>query len=286
MTVSSRMISERAVGQYPLSIATSLAIESATGIHPEIPVTVAPITEYTELWVNLRTLFRNLLGALEGDGAKTVIPEAVSDEMRQEMDRIDRIVADLNPGCTVRYYVSNYHNLAQKYPHARVRVDSTDNQKHHTKIMTLALKELLLMEHGSVQNPGQRVQVFELKLQPRTQVRTLILTHYPFDLCSAKHFGSLDLLESHTGKIKQRSQWNTKYHNGKDLTMIPFREDMLQIFGDTESFHPFPIEQRRELLDLAQQYTWTVLTTKDYILHCLDHLKNKYFVAKLRTMLV
>jgi hypothetical protein len=280
VSASSRLISERAVGQYPISIATSLALESLTGVHPEIYSETPPVKDYDELWINLKTLFRNLLGAMEGDGAKLVLGAAVSDELQQEMTRVEEIVAEFNPSCKVWFYVSNYKDLERKYPKARVRRDTTENQKHYTRVMHDALQKLLLAESPD------RTLVFDLKLKPKTQRKVLILTHYAFDLCSAEHFGSMTLIESHTGVLKDKAQWYSKYLNGKQLTTIPFREDMLQIFGDNELFHPFPIRERQEILEVAKQYKWTVLSTTDRIRFSIEALRNKYFLAILKSMLV
>ena len=44
MNLIERFVAGRETSGLPLSIATSLAIESACGVHPEIPVKVAPVT--------------------------------------------------------------------------------------------------------------------------------------------------------------------------------------------------------------------------------------------------
>jgi hypothetical protein len=287
MSASSRIISERTIGQYPVSVATSLALESATGIHPEVKWDKPPILKYDELWVNLRTLYRNLIGSLEGDGPLLVMGDVVGLELQHEMDRIESIVGSVNMDCGVRFYLSNYKDLDKKYPHARVRRDSTERQKRLHQTMMDAFQPLLAAEGGDPKDDLSRVWLFDRKLKPKTKPgRTLILTHIPYDLCSESNFTSLTLLESHTGAIKEKAQWYTKYLNGKDLPQIPFREDLLQIFGDHELFSPYPIEQRRELLEVAKKYQWSVLTTKDKILYCIEQLKNPYFKSVLRSMLV
>ena len=286
MSASTRLLSERATGQYPLSIATSLAIESALGIHPEIQVNKPPIQNYVEFWVNLKTLFRNMMGAMEGDGPQLVVGIPVAEELQLEMDRIDSIVAG-DSDCKVVYYACNYDRLQQRFPNARIRVDSTPKQQIRTKTMTEALQHLINSEKPPEHTKQEsRVRVFNLDLKPTVSVKTLIMTHVPLDLCSEKHFGELTLLESYTGAIKERAQWYTKYQNGKELTRVPFRQDLLQIFGDHELFHPYPIENRRDLLEVVDKYQWTSLTTTEKVRYCVDQLKNPYFKAKLKSMLV
>lgn len=286
MSESSRILAERAIGQYPLSIATSLAIESMMGIHPEIKVEMPPVKTYGEFWVNVRTLYRNLMGAIEADKHAMVTGPYVGEELQREMDRIQAIIADGNLGCNVRFYLNNYRDIERKFPHARIREDATAKQKLFTQTMRLALKRLIELEMPRGATEGSRMIVVDLRLQPKVQLHTVILTHYPIDLCSAKHFGSLTLLESHTGAFKEKAQWHLKYFNGKELTKIPFREDLLQIFGDNIMFHPYPVEQRRELLEVASKFKWTILSTTELIKYSINQIQNPYFREKLRAMLV
>lgn len=287
MSTSSRLIAERTIGQFPLSIATSLAFESLVNIHPELKHKHVPITEYPRIWVNLRTLYRNLMGALESDARSMATDVDLANAIHQEMEVIENVVHDYSDRCEVKFYVSNYKGIEGKYPHAVIRRDNTELQKHFTALLELTLKRVLEMEGQpghNVQDP--RVSVFDLKLQPKQHGKTLILTHIPYDLCSEKAFGELVLLESHTGAIKERAQWYTKFLNGKELPMIPFREDMLQIFGDAETFRPGDPKLRRELIDVATKYRWTAVTTRDKIVYGIETIRNPFFKSVLRAMLV
>jgi hypothetical protein len=92
----------------------------------------------------------------------------------------------------------------------------------------------------------------------------------------------LVLLESHTGKIKPRGQWYTKYLNGKDLVQIPFNEGFLQVFGDSETFRPMDIRFRRAILEIAERYKWTAVSTLEKLNYGIDQLKNPYYKEVLR----
>ncbi|MNU19677.1 hypothetical protein D3C71_79100 [compost metagenome] len=275
-------IAARAVGQYPISIATSLALESAAGIHPELPQTPTnpPIAKFDQLWINVRTLFRNFLGALDKETVRGVQAPEIALTLFAEMDTIRDIVADISGGrCKVVFYVSNYAGLNTRFRHAVLRMDTTERQKEYTAIQTQTLE---LMFH---QQP-QAFKGFHLRLRPENQPRAMIITHYAYDLASHDHFGKLVLLESHTGAIKEFAQWYTKYYEGKSLSMIPFREDFLQLFGDAETFRPFDIKLRKELIDIATKYKWTAVTTKAKILYGIDTLTNPYWKATLKDMLI
>jgi hypothetical protein len=268
-------IASRMVGQYPLSIATSLAIESAMGIHPEIPVESPPIKKFEELWVNIRTLFRNFLGALPKDAVKAMPPREIAQALLQEMEQIVSIVAPTR----VVFYVSNYAGIEHKYRHGVIRRDTTDNQRIYTAIQIETIEELLKMQ------PQLELYGYELKLEPPRKARVLILTHYPYDLLSYKNFSELTLLESHTGAIKERAQWYTKYLHGKELPMIPFREDLIQVFGDAEHFRPGDPKLRKALIEVAQKYNWSAVSTYDKLLYGIEQLPNPFYVATMREIM-
>lgn len=276
----SEAVAARVIGQYPISIATSLAIEAACGIHLEIIVDKAPILAYQELWINIRTLYRNIMGSLDKDTLLGVVPINLADALGQEMDTIVSIIGDVTNGKTkVIYYVSNYKDIETKYKVGVIRRDNTDKQKEYTEIQTQTIK-LLLKAHPD------NILVFDLKLKSDKQVKTLLLSHYPYDLLSSKSFGSLSLLESHTGSIKEKSQWYSKYYNGKDLVRIPFREDFIQVFGDKETFRPMNNEVRNQIIELAEKYKWSSITTHDKILYSVNTLKDHYFRKILLSILV
>jgi len=274
-------IAARAVGQYPLSIATSLALESAAGIHPELPQTPSnpPLRKYEELWVNARTLFRNFLGALDKQTVQGVQAPDIAQALFGEMETIVDLVDSITDGrCKVVFYLSNYAGLNTRFRHAVLRMDSTQRQKEYTAIQTQTME---LMLH---QQP-KAFKGFHLKIRPDKPVNAMIITHYAYDLSAHDQFTKLTLLESHTGAIKEFAQWYTKYYDGKALSMIPFREDFLQLFGDAETFRPFDIKLRKELIEIATKYNWTAVTTKAKILYGIDTLKNPYWKATLRDML-
>lgn len=273
-------VEERALGQFPLSVATSLALESACGIHPDHETRNPPLRNHAEFWINMKTLFRNLEGALEKSFAATVMPTPLAEALLQEMEQIRRIVSEYAPRCKVVFYISNYKGMEKKYPHAQLRVDHTPKQKHAAALYVNTIETLnkINQHHG--------IEIFELKLEPKGTVDAMILTHVPYDLLSYSKFSNLVLVESHTGNIRQRPQWYSKYYNGSELPMMPFREDLIQVFGDKETFRPMPNKLRKDLIDLATKYNWSTVTTRDKILYCLEKLQDPYSREVLKSMLV
>lgn len=279
--VMSEIMSRRATGQLPLSIATSLAIESLLGIHPEKETDTPPITKYQELWVNLRTLVRNMLGSLEKEDKKFVTPDEITEALLSEMDVIT--TETKSNGITHVVFYGSELNLT-KYRRAKLRALNTDRQKHEDALIAKSVGDVLRQYK---ENPSSSFEVkrFSLKLKPtRKDTKTVILTHQCIDLLAWSEFKSLTLLESHTGNFKDRDLWYTKYYNGKDLNRLPFTEKLLQIFGDSEIFSPMDKHLRDDILELANKYNWTPLTTNEKVSFTIRSLKNKYAVDLYHTL--
>lgn len=278
-------IVNRTLGALPISVATSLAIESCLGEHPDLPVERPPILDYPSFWINVRTLFRNLLGSIERNALAGITPPDIADALVTEMNLIASIIDTATSGKTqVTYYLSNYAHLETKYKQAILRLDNTQKQKEYTEIQNQTLK--ILLDKNSTGHHSPDILVFDLKLKPVQPTKILLLTHYAYDLLSKKYFSHLTLLESHTGKLKEFYQWHAKYYNGADLVMMPFREDLLQIFGDTELFRPMALLIRKELVEIATKYRWSSVVTTAKILYSIDQMKNPYTKAILKSLIV
>lgn len=274
--MQTHLTASRAVGAFPVSIATSIALEHVLGVQSEANPEPKPksIQKYRELWLNIKTLFRNLHGALEKDAVKEVLPDELEDALWQEMETIASIINQYSNGVTkVVFYLSNYKDIQSKFKMATLKSETTERQLAYSTLVNNTVKKLL-KQHG--QTKDQDIRVFDHYLKPGNSVNTLILTHIAYDLVSYRNFGTLALVESHTGTVKTREMWYTKYHNGKELPMLPFAEGLLPVFGDNEFFSPLNRKSREEVLELAVKYGWDPSTTRDKLLYSIDKLQNPY----------
>lgn len=281
-------IFDRELGQFPLSIGTSLAIEGACGIYPEKEVPTPPIQQFNSFWINVKTLFRNLYGSCTSEYRLHPNPNEMADVLLQEMKHLENIPQQYtNKPIEVVFYLSDYAKIERKYPFALPRMDNTNHQKQYTQLMIKTIERLIKLLKNLKENNQAfpDIQFFELKIKPKDRKKTLILTNYPFDLTSYKDFGPMGLLESHTGAIKEYAQWYTKYFNGKELFRFPFNEGFLQIFGDSELFRPLNIKYRKELMEIAEKYKWTSVSTRDKLMYGIDQIKNPLMKAQLREIL-
>jgi hypothetical protein len=258
----------RIVGEkYPLSIALELAILGILGIHPDLPTGKNLLPNYQVVWVNIRTMYRNLFNAINKEDKASVLPGQLVTGLLQELEQFENILDIESKGkLSVVYYHSRYANMHKQYPHAFLRADSTELQKTYSVIEKICLDAVM-------DQLRDKVKCYDLKITDFVSSKTLLMSHYPIDLFT-KSIVDKDLWESHTGRVKQKHHWYTKYFNGKDLSMIPFREEFIQLFGDNEQFRPMSISIRKEITQLAVDNGWSQMTQREKIMYCLDKLKD------------
>lgn len=274
------LLSSRVVSGFPVSVGTGLALESIfTKQIPSIDNDrVIPqkvnILDYEYFFVNIATLFRNLMGSLTKEDSARVFPRELSQVLLQEMELIQELVSTESLNRTKTYfYVNQYKNAHSHLKYVLLKVDNTDRQKIFKHLqnesINLVLKEV---------KDNDFVKVFDDEIKPPTKGKALLLTHNAYDLLSSKNFQELHLIESHTGILKKKQDWNTKYHEGKSLLNIPFNKVFIKVFGDSEIYKPMDIKLRRSVIELAEKQRWTALTTKDKIRHDInEYLANPFF---------
>lgn len=275
-------LSSREVGQYSISIATSLALEMVTGIHPDAKSNDVTLKNYDTLWLNTRTLFRNLRGSAQGvSGFDKITPDEYAEVLFNEIEQIVDLVESATNGRTkIMLYYSNYAKVESMHKHAIVRKDNTDIQKAYT----LLSRKVHLILFQLIKDSGLPFTGVDDLIENRTPSKNLFLTNYAYDLLANNALFSVTLLESHTGAVKPKSMWHTKYLEGRSLPMIPFNRLFLQVFGDKETFKPMNKKLRDEIVEIAKKYRWDSTTTKSKIDYGLSMLKNHYAQDVLRNM--
>lgn len=255
-------LSTRAVSGFPLSIGTSLALESVfTPLQaPYDPNRAIPnhveLEKYHTFWVNVTTLYRNMIGSVSAESSPTLSAEEVCATLEEEMDVINMLFQNEGKNiCQVAYYYGTYENLKRiSTPGFSLRKPTTPNQLQYQGRLEHVLK---LLEKRT-----DAIHVFKDAVKPKRRDRAFILTHEPYDLTDFKHFERLDLLESNTGVLKPRALWNTKYNpmSGASFSNLPFTRKLLFIFGDRVRIKPIaPL--RKVVLEVAEKCAWTPMTT-------------------------
>jgi hypothetical protein len=260
----------REVGTLPVSVGTSLAIEALTQPHQ-------PHFDY--LWINVRTLYRNLIESVTTQTRDAASPAIVAEVLLDEISHINTAVQNIFQGrITPQLYVSEPQFLVSVLPEAILRSPQTDLQKLNAFLADSAL-DLIRQQLGK-----DAIMRFTPVLAGTG--RTVLLTHFATDLLGHRNFKELMLLESHTGKIKRYAEFNTKLTDGKTLTNMPFNGFTLCVFGDGNVvMRQMPPKIRKVVLELADKYRWTPITTRDKIRFGIDSIKDEFGKKFLRNVL-
>lgn len=245
MNSAQTIMDSRSMSGFPLSIGTGLALESVFDPIKEVmdPARVVPKrvdhTLYTDYVFNMSTILRNLLSSINYKDLVTVPKQIVLNTFLDEVEFLTHFFG-MN-SLNVNFYVHTYDYPKKTYPD-KLRLASSDQQKYLQELTDFCL--MGLRKHNDVAHFTK--DVFYGK-----DTSALIVTHVPWDLLSYDRFRRLDLLESHTGVVKTRKDWNTKYFKipDKDMSFLPFMEFLLTTFGDNVMFRPAPLKERLELYE-------------------------------------
>lgn len=279
------VLNDRAMSSYPVSIGTSLALESFQ-LGPNEPYdkdrqipNKVNISDYDYLYINVHTLYRNMLGAVSSLDSDRLMIDDKYFVLLQELERIKDIINYISKdSIKLVFYISRYKDMEKVYPYANLRKPTTERQIVYNTDLIVTVEHIL--------RDFQGIKVFDRDFDPSIKSKVLIMTHYPYDLLEYKKFNKFDLLESHTGVLKNPSMFYTKLLNGKDLNRIQFNRMSIQVFGDKETFSPMNIKVKKTVLDLAEKYNWTQATTKDRFYYCFNTIDDLEIRNMLRSLVV
>lgn len=252
-------IVNRPFSGFPVSIATGLALETLfTPIQAVVDETrvvenLADLSTYNLYIFNTSTLLRNLVNSLPGKELFLIAKKDIYDALLEEIEFLTNFFASNN--LDVKFYTHTYKYVKDNYPD-KLRKTTTDKQLYIDSINSYCLDRLRKQDD---------VTVFHKNISFQKEDRALLFTHVPFDLISYPNFSKLDLLESHTGKIKSRKDWWSKYYplpGDRDMSFLPFMEYLLTVFGDHVMFTPAPLKERVELFESMKKKGVNPLTTE------------------------
>jgi hypothetical protein len=256
---------ERDVGQIPVSIGTSLAFEGYLGTHPNPPKQPIDVKSVKEIWVNLRTLARNLWSAVPTSEVANLNPAAAVDVLMQEVQTIPVALAQAGARAKVRYYIAGKNSMKWMFPKALFKEAKTPKQMAYEVYERYAAIEL------AQRMRDEGIEFMEIDRKPPKSDGTIaLLTHYPHELLWKDNFNRLLLLESHTGKFKPWQLWYTKLHNVKEDTPMPFSKFTIQVFGDGVDIVSQPRAIVAQLRLMAQNRKWSPVTAESKVYHDIN----------------
>lgn len=242
-----KILSERKFSGFPLSIGTGLSMESIfepiQAVYDETRKVPNKIntSDYSLYVFNISTLLRNLINSISYENLILVSKKNIYDALLDEIEFITYFFTTND--LYVKFYVNNYQFVKNHYEkEGKLRKSTTEKQLFISSIFNYCLDRL---------KKEDDVDSFSNDIKYSKQERVLLFTHIPWDLLSYKNFVKLDLLESNTGIIKTRKEFNTKYFKipDKDMSILPFIEYLLVKFGDNVMFHPSPLKERVEIYE-------------------------------------
>lgn len=252
----------RALGDYPLSVGTSRALEGL--FNKEAPLRNQRLSiKVTKLWVNLETIVRNAIEAYPSDNILTLPLDDVIDSVFEDIEALQDVVineSDTRVGLVV--YLEDDQERLWVYPHAQWRVATTERQKRIALLNSLAVRQI------STTMKEQKMPLNIIKRRPPvSHDMVAMLTHHTHNLFWERCFGYLLLLESYTGVLKDTNQWSGKLKGIDDKDQIPFNAFTLQVLGDSALFSGESRVIQRELKALAKTANWSKVTTREKIVY-------------------
>lgn len=256
-------VAQREVGDLPISIPTSIAL---------VALSDASNVTATHLYINLRTLFRNLNSACEPDVRHRADVVDYTHVLVEEVKFISTYIPSiLNGRLAVVFYANDYSDIKRVLPAAKHRDldDATEKQKLYH-----------LIEMATVDAVTERCRAIDIPiLRGHTELRSnredaILISHSPIDLLY-NNFRSLLLLESMTGAIKNKTLWGTKLTKGNQLPDMPFNKFTLQIFGDNNNYLYMQDRKiRNVVLSMAESDRWNNTTDLSRIRTSINRLRD------------
>jgi hypothetical protein len=224
--------------------------------------------------MNLLTVSRNIASAYNFKDGSDADFEATSVAILDET--ISTLIQEFSNRSNVKiaFYLVDYTKVNRR---GAIRYEpSTDNQKLTRKRETYLLPHLakysnITFSKGDVICPSEE----------RGET-VFITTHIAQDLLNAHTFRSLTLLESHTGALKNTSEFNTKLNiSPEQRRIVPLNKFTLRVFGDGVTYSPQPIKLRKTLLEFFEKFGVNSHTKLERLKFILES-KNRMLYMGLR----
>ena len=251
----------RELGNYALSIGTSNALEKF--FSPRGPDIKINYQQFDSLWINIETLIRNIVDAYPSEALEVIKVNDVVEALFEELEAIQTIV--MNEGdskVALVVYIDDVSERRWVFPNAEWRKASTARQQRIATLNELSLRQSVAYIRE------KKMPLSVIRRRPFYDgIKVAILTHHPHNLLWSSSFSQLTLLESYTGTLKQKHQWNSKLKGVSEKDAIPFNALTLQVIGDKELFAGESRIIVKELKKLAENANWTKVTTREKVVN-------------------
>lgn len=213
----------------------------------EVPEKV-DINKYDYHIYNVLTVLRDARSSITGKYAQSDLFNVVVDDMNV----IDAMYHDTD--CKVILMFPDYTRIMKEMNKDK-EIKTTKKFSDLLELYDLSLK---FKKDGF---KGLTCSTVDVKSPASFKGRVLLTTSYLIDM---QLLGVYDILESHTGRLKNKHKLNTKFMTigKKDLSHIPYFKSTHWIFGDTTFVSSLPIGQRKEIYDISIEKKWTTQSSE------------------------
>lgn len=257
------LLEDRTTGSSGISIGTHLALETLFSDKLDIydkdrVFEKVKVDDYKYHIFNLYTIVRNIINSCTHKQKDEVfLDKQFISVLTMEINIINNLYEGTK--CIPLLFYPDYTTIYKRYNNGKVMVDTKIYKEH------MLTRNILHKYDNMIKslNNGKGYKITKLK-DAESKDKILITTNIACDLFN--NF-NLELLESHTGKVKKKHEFNSKYHRlgEQDLSTLPFMEELLFILGDKCTVTPLSVKVRRLLLELAVNNNWTVRTTREKV---------------------
>lgn len=201
---------------------------------------------------NIITVIRNIMQSTKGD--------------YKEKDLINMLIDDMN------YIKSTYYDdidteiLLLIPDYSKLTKEYNKDKEFKTTKQDIDLEEILefvkYLKNDSLK--GLQVPILKMDKYKNFNRNILLTTSYMLDI---DLLGNCDILESHTGTLKNRHKYYTKFATiGKrDLSHIPFNKTTHKVLGDKTLVKPLPVSSRIDIYNISLEKKWNPYTSEDKI---------------------
>jgi hypothetical protein len=247
MNPNKKDFDERTLSSFGVSVGTGLMLESLfTPRTPRIDdKRTIPndydLTGYTKHYINAYTLIRNIMSSVRGFSDEDILTSKyLAGVLIDEMEIISRLYDDvlLDPV----FYLPVYKDIM-------LAMNIGKPNKKPTKSRAILDAMYKIRDKISIGlTPDPNIIKIKYKLK-KENTKALITTHIAVDLCNYVSFNKLVLLESNTGKFKEQSEWWSKFKKDsvEDLSVVPFSETTMYLFGDGWVVMPISTNERNTI---------------------------------------
>ncbi|EPU3828979.1 hypothetical protein ACVWU4_000960 [Campylobacter coli] len=213
-------------------------------------------SKFTTYVINVFTIARNVVNAVQTNDKDAVLNHNETKYViLEELSTLKDI------------YEKNNLKLILWYPDYTEVIKNMTNGKENKDLITYSKLHMYINVLKSIKDQLKQFCLLTKHKLPYEQLKDdkiLLYTHIAADLLNKL---KITLIESHTGNVKGKEDWYTRYHKlGKaDMSMFPFTETLLYYLGDYTISPITSIVIRKALVVLAIHSDWTHRTTDEKV---------------------